>query len=200
MTELERLAAEIAQCQKCQLARGRIKTVPGYGAADARLLFIGEAPGFHEDRQGLPFVGPDGQFLDELLRSIGMSREQVFICNVVKCRPPNDRDPLPSELEACRSYLDRQIEFLRPRMIVTLGRYSMARYFPNVPISHIHGRAKKIGETLYLPLFHPAAALHQPRYRSAIEQDFLKIPDLLKQAVPAEEDHPGEQAEQLNLF
>ena len=200
MTELERLAAEIAQCSRCPLAQGRTKTVPGQGPADARLMFIGEAPGFHEDRQGLPFVGAAGQFLEELLRSIGMTRDQVYICNVIKCRPPNNRDPLPSEIEACRSYLDRQIELVRPRLIATLGRFSMARYFPNASISQIHGRAKKIGDILYLPLFHPAAALHQPRYRTAIEQDFLKIPDLLKQAATAEEDDPGEQAEQLSLF
>ncbi len=200
MTELEQLAAEIARCNKCPLAQGRTKSVPGQGPADARLMFIGEAPGFHEDRQGLPFVGAAGQFLEELLRSIGMTREQVYICNVIKCRPPNNRDPLPSEVEACRPYLDRQIELVRPRLIATLGRFSMARYFPNASISQIHGRPKKIGDILYLPLFHPAAALHQPRYRAAIEQDFLKIPELLRQVGTLEEDNPGEQAEQLSLF
>ncbi len=127
MTELEKLAAEIAQCQKCPLARGRNHTVPGEGPADAKVMFIGEAPGFHEDRQGRPFVGAAGQFLEQLLQSIGMSREQVYICNVVKCRPPNNRDPLPQEIEACRLYLDRQIELIRPRIVVTLGRFSMAR-------------------------------------------------------------------------
>lgn len=200
MTELEQLAAEIAQCHKCPLARGRTKTVPGQGPADAKLMFIGEAPGFHEDRQGLPFVGAAGQFLEQLLASIGMTRDQVYICNVIKCRPPNNRDPLPEEIEACRPYLDRQIELVRPRVIVTLGRFSMARYFPNASISQIHGRAKRIGDILYLPLFHPAAALHQPRFRSAIEQDFLKIPELLKQAVPVEEVRPEERPQQLSLF
>jgi DNA polymerase len=200
MTELEQLAAEVAQCHKCSLARGRTKTVPGQGPANARLMFIGEAPGFHEDRQGLPFVGAAGQFLEELLASIGMSREQVYICNVIKCRPPNNRDPLPEEIEACRPYLDRQIEIVRPRVIVTLGRFSMARYFPNASISQIHGRPKRIGDILYLPLFHPAAALHQPRFRAAIEQDFLKIPELLKQAVPVEEERPDQRAQQLSLF
>ena len=200
MTELERLAAEIAQCQKCQLARGRTRTVPGAGPADARLMFIGEAPGFHEDRQGLPFVGPAGQFLEELLASIGMTRDQVYICNVIKCRPPNNRDPLPQEIEACRPYLDRQIELVRPRIIATLGRFSMARYFPNATISQIHGRPKRIGDILYLPLFHPAAALHQPRYKAAIEQDFLKIPAMLEEIAVVEEDNPDEQAQQLCLF
>jgi len=200
MTELERLAAEIAQCQKCHLARGRTHTVPGQGPADARLVFIGEAPGFHEDRQGLPFVGAAGRFLEELLASIGMTRDQVYICNVIKCRPPNNRDPLPGEIEACRPHLDRQIELLRTRVIVTLGRHSLARYFPNATISQIHGRAKKIGDVLYLPLFHPAAALHQPRYKAAIEQDFLKIPDLLKEMAAVEQDSPDEQAQQLSLF
>lgn len=200
MTELEKLAAEIAQCQRCQLARGRSRTVPGEGPADARLMFIGEAPGFHEDRLGRPFVGAAGQFLEQLLESIGLTRDQVFICNVIKCRPPNNRDPLPEEIEACRAYLDRQIELVRPRVIATLGRFSMARYFPNASISQIHGRAKKIGDVLYLPLFHPAAALHQPKYKAAIEQDFTTIPELLKQTAGAEEDHPDEKAQQLSLF
>ena len=202
MTELEKLAAEIAQCSKCPLARGRSHTVPGEGPADARVLFIGEAPGFHEDRLGRPFVGAAGQFLEQLLASINLTREQVYICNVIKCRPPNNRDPLPQEVEACRAYLDRQLELIRPRIVVTLGRFSMARYFPNASISQIHGRPKKIGETLYLPLFHPAAALHQPRFRSAIEEDFLKIPGLLKEMAAAEDeqDHPDIQATQLSLF
>lgn len=200
MTELEKLAAEVAQCQKCPLSRGRTRTVPGEGPADARLLFVGEAPGFHEDREGRPFVGAAGKFLEDLLRSIALTREQVYICNVIKCRPPNNRDPLPEDIEACRSYLDRQLDLIRPRVIVTLGRYSMARYFPNASISQIHGRAKKIGEVLYLPLFHPAAALHQPRYKAAIEEDFLKIPGLLKQMVAVDEEPPDEQAQQLSLF
>lgn len=200
MTELEKLAAEVAQCQKCPLARGRTKTVPGEGPADAKLMFIGEAPGFHEDRQGRPFVGAAGQFLEQLLQSIGLTREQVYICNVVKCRPPNNRDPLPEEIEACRSFLDRQIELVRPRVIATLGRYSMARFFPNATISQIHGHAKQIGDVLYIPLFHPAAALHQPRFRTAIEEDFRKIPDLLKEMAPAEEKRPDEPAQQLSLF
>ena len=200
MTELEKLAADIAQCQKCSLSRGRSHVVPGEGPADAKLMFIGEAPGFHEDRLGRPFVGAAGQFLEELLRSIGLTRDQVYICNVIKCRPPNNRDPLPEEIEACRPFLDRQIELIRPRLIVTLGRFSMARYFPNASISQVHGRAKKIGDVLYLPLFHPAAALHQPRFKAAIEEDFRKIPNLLREMATAEEDHPDEQVQQLRLF
>ncbi len=200
MTELEKVIAEIAQCQKCPLSRGRNQTVPGEGPADSRLMFIGEAPGFHEDRLGRPFVGAAGQFLEQLLGSIGLTREQVYICNVIKCRPPNNRDPLPEEIEACRSYLDRQIELIRPRVVVTLGRYSMARYFPNATISQIHGRPKKIGDVLFLPLFHPAAALHQPRFKAAIEQDFMVIKGLLQETAAAEEDHPDEQPQQLSLF
>jgi len=200
MTELEKLAAEIAQCQKCALARGRSRTVPGEGPANARLMFIGEAPGFHEDRLGRPFVGAACHFLEELLHSIGMTREQVYICNVIKCRPPNNRDPLPEEIEACRPYIDRQIEIIRPRIIVTLGRFSMARYFPNVTISQVHGRPKRIGDVLYFPLFHPAAALHQPRFKASIEQDFLKIPKLLQEIGGMEEDRPGPQIQQLSLF
>jgi DNA polymerase len=199
MEDLERLAAEIARCQKCPLARGRTHTVPGEGPSNARLMFIGEAPGFHEDRLGRPFVGPAGQFLEELLRSVGLSRDQVYICNVIKCRPPNNRDPLPEEIEACRPYLDRQIELVQPRVIATLGRFSMARYLPNASISQIHGRPRRIGDVIVLPLFHPAAALHQPRFREAIEQDFQKIPDLLREAT-SEGDRPEPGAEQLSLF
>lgn len=200
MTELEKLAAEVAQCQKCSLARGRNNTVPGEGAADAKVMFIGEAPGFHEDRQGRPFVGAAGQFLEQLLQSIGMTREQVYICNVIKCRPPNNRDPHPQETQACQPYLDRQIELIRPRIIITLGRFSMARYFPNATISQIHGRAKRIGDIHYLPFFHPAAALHQAKYRAAIEQDFLLIPELLKQIAAEGNEGPDEQVQQLSLF
>jgi uracil-DNA glycosylase len=201
MTELEQLVAEIATCQKCPLARGRTNTVPGDGPADAKLMFIGEAPGFHEDRQGRPFVGAAGQFLQELLASIKLAREQVFICNVIKCRPPDNRDPLPEEIEACRGYLDWQIALIKPRVIVTLGRHSMARYFPDAKISSIHGRAKKINGVLYVPMFHPAAALHQPQLRHEIEADFAKLPGLLQEMGTLDDDKPAPpKAQQLSLF
>lgn len=201
MSEFTNLYAQVAACQKCALAQGRANAVPGEGPEDARILFIGEAPGFHENRLGRPFVGAAGQFLEELLASIHMRREDVYICNVVKCRPPNNREPLPNEIEACRPYLDRQIELLKPRLIVTLGRYSMVRFLPKASISKVHGVPSKVGEVTILPLFHPAAALHQPKYRADIEQDMLKIPQILAQMDGiAEAQQQEQQVKQLNLF
>lgn len=200
MTSLTELYEEIAVCQRCDLAKGRTHTVPGEGPEDAEIMFIGEAPGFHEDRQGRPFVGAAGRFLEELLASIGLRREDVYICNVIKCRPPGNRDPLPDEIEACKPFLDKQIELIQPKLVVTLGRYSMARYFPNAQITRIHGRPKRIGNRIYYPMFHPAAALHQPKWRSAVEEDMLKIPQLLKDAERLAELEPVARAEQLSLF
>lgn len=200
MSELTELYKEIVACQRCILAQSRTKAVPGEGPEKADLMFIGEAPGFHEDRQGRPFVGAAGQFLEQLLASINLEREDVYICNVVKCRPPKNRDPRSEEIEACRPFLDRQIELIKPKMIVTLGRFSMARYFPNATISRIHGQPKRVGEVIYYPMFHPAAALHQPRYRRDIEQDILKIPRLLAEINQVEVASSEENAEQLRLF
>ncbi|NLF11635.1 MAG: uracil-DNA glycosylase [Anaerolineaceae bacterium] len=201
MSELQTLYQEIQRCEKCILSQGRTNAVPGEGPEDAEILFIGEGPGFHEDRQGRPFVGAAGQYLEELLASINLKREQVYICNVVKCRPPGNRDPQPDEIEACRPYLDRQIELVRPRMIVTLGRFSMARYFPGASISRIHGQARKVGNVIYYPMFHPAAALHQPRWRSLLEQDVGRIPELLATVDEGQESLPeAPRAEQLSLF
>jgi len=163
-------------------------------------MFIGEAPGFHEDRQGRPFVGAAGKFLDELLASIGLTREDVYIGNVIKCRPPGNRDPQPDEIAACKPFLDKQIELIQPKLIVTLGRFSMARYFPNAKITRIHGQPKRIGNRIYYPMFHPAAALHQPKWRSVVKEDMLKIPQILKEAEGLGEAEPLEQAEQLGLF
>jgi len=203
LSEFTELYNEIRTCQRCVLAQGRTHAVPGEGPENADILFIGEAPGFHEDRQGRPFVGAAGQYLDELLQKIGMKREEVYIANVVKCRPPGNRDPQPAEIEACRPYLDRQIELLRPKLIVTLGRFSMERYFPGASISRIHGQPKRVGNVIYYPMFHPAAALHQPRWRTLVEQDMLKIPELLARLEDVEEvrEEPAPpQAEQLSLF
>lgn len=200
MPSLTELYEEIAACQRCELAKGRTQTVPGEGPENAEIMFIGEAPGFHEDRQGRPFVGAAGRFLEELLASIGLKREEVFICNVIKCRPPGNRDPLSDEIEACKPFLDKQIELIQPKLIVTLGRYSMARCFPNAQITHVHGQPKRIGGRIYYPMFHPAAALHQPKWRSAVEEDMRKIPQILKEAERLAEAEPLEQAEQLSLF
>jgi uracil-DNA glycosylase family 4 len=179
MTALANLNEEIKRCHDCDLAKNRTKVVPGEGPENAAILFIGEAPGWHEDQQGRPFVGPAGQFLEELLSTIELKRDQVFIANVIKCRPPSNRDPLPGEIQACGKWIDRQIELIQPRIIVTLGRYSMARYFPNQSISKIHGKAKKEDRIIYYAMYHPAAALHQGSLRKIIEADMLKIPELL---------------------
>lgn len=200
MSELEAIAAEIRQCTRCRLCRTRTYAVPGIGPENARLMFIGEAPGFHEDQQGLPFVGAAGQYLDELLTSINLKRDQVYITNVIKCRPPDNRDPLPDEIEACRPYLERQIACIAPKVIVTLGRFSMQLAFAGVSISRIHGQPKRIGDIIYFPSFHPAAGLHQPRYRSLIEQDFLKIPALLADASFKAPEEGAPPPQQLTLF
>jgi uracil-DNA glycosylase family 4 len=201
VSELAELCEEIRACQKCILAQGRTHAVPGEGPDAADIMFIGEGPGFHEDRQGRPFVGAAGKYLDELLEKIDLQREDVFIANVVKCRPPGNRDPQPDEISACRPYLDKQIELIRPHLVVTLGRFSMQRYFPGASISRIHGQAKRVGNVIYYPMFHPAAALHQPRWRSLVEEDMLRIPELLEKLEQLEEAQPEPpQAQQLSLF
>ena len=200
MSELESLAAEISRCTRCLLHRGRTKAVPGVGPSNAEIMFIGEAPGFHEDQQGLPFVGAAGNFLDELLESIGLKRQEVFIANVIKCRPPGNRDPLPEEIEACKPYLDRQIELIQPKLVVTLGRFSMARAFPKARISYIHGQPRKVGGVIYYPMYHPAAALHQPSLRPTVEEDMRRIPELIEQAAQIADSPLPVEAEQLKLF
>jgi uracil-DNA glycosylase family 4 len=182
MSALTDIHEEIKHCQDCELAKRRTTVVPGEGLETASLLFIGEAPGWHEDQQGRPFVGPAGQFLEQLLASIGLKREQVYIANVIKCRPPGNRDPLPGEIQACSKWLNRQIEIINPKMIVTLGRYSMAKYFPNESISKVHGKTRKQSGIIYYAMYHPAAALHQASLRKVIEADMLKIPQILKEA------------------
>jgi uracil-DNA glycosylase family 4 len=201
MSELSKLAEQVAVCTRCILSKSRTKAVPGEGPENAQILFVGEGPGFHEDKQGRPFVGAAGQFLEELLASIGMKREEVFITNVVKCRPPGNRDPMPEEIEACRAYLDRQIELIHPRVVVTLGRYSMARWFPSAKISAIHGQPRKIDGRLIVPMFHPAAALHQPSLRKDVEADFGRLPGILAEFEQMENSEPPPpEAEQLSLF
>jgi len=197
MSALSELNKEIALCQQCEIAKYRNRVVPGEGAEDADIMFIGEAPGWHEDQQGRPFVGPAGKYLDELLASISLRREQVYIANVIKCRPQGNRDPLPTEIQNCRQWLLRQIETIQPKMIVTLGRYSMAMFFPGKNISKIHGTAQKRDDVLYYAMYHPAAALHQASLRQAIEEDMLKIPSLLAQAETIKEE---QEPEQLSMF
>jgi uracil-DNA glycosylase family 4 len=197
MSALSELNKEIALCQQCEIAKYRNRVVPGEGAEDAGIMFIGEAPGWHEDQQGRPFVGPAGKFLDELLASIGLRRERVYIANVIKCRPQGNRDPLPTEIQNCHQWLKRQIEIICPKMIVTLGRYSMGMFFPGKSISKIHGTAQKRDNVVYYAMYHPAAALHQGSLRHDIEEDMLKIPSLLVQVEAIREE---EQPEQLTMF
>ena len=200
MSDLEALHDQIRDCTGCKLHSARTNAVPGEGSGQARIMFIGEGPGFHEDKQGRPFVGAAGQFLEELLSSIDLKREKVFITNVVKCRPPANRDPEPDEIEACRKYLDRQIELLQPKMVVTLGRFSMARFFPGAKISQIHGQPKKMDGVIYYPMYHPAAALHQPSLRRTVQEDMKRIPELLVDIERLTEEEPPEHIEQLSLF
>ena len=198
MSALTDLYQQIELCRKCDIARLRTKVVPGEGAENAEIMFIGEAPGWHEDQQGRPFVGQAGQFLDQLLLSINLKRPQVYIANIIKCRPPDNRDPLPTEIQSCRDWLDKQIDIIKPKMIVTLGRYSLARYFPNESIGKIHGKARKLDGVIYYPMYHPAAALHQGSLRQIIEADMLRIPQILAQSEGITE--TTDESQQLSLF
>ncbi len=207
MDDLPTIAAEVIACQRCPLAAGRIKAVPGEGPAHAELMLIGEGPGMNEDKQGRPFVGVSGQFLTELLAQAGYKREEVFIANVVKCRPPGNRDPQPIEIDACADYLNRQIAVINPKVIVTLGRFSMAKYFPGAKISAIHGQAKRINDRTVVAMFHPAAALHQPALRQSIEEDFRKLKQIIASVSnsaatpkPEQKDNDNDAGEQLSLF
>ncbi len=173
------VAEQVSVCEACTLHHSRKHSVPGEGPSDAKLMLIGEGPGFYENEQGRPFVGQAGKLLEDLLASIGMRREQVFITNVVKCRPPGNRDPQPDELTACAGYLDRQIEVIRPEIIVTLGRFSMAKFLPNVRISDVHGQSFTVRGQLVVPMYHPAAALHQPSLRPQLEKDFQHLPEYI---------------------
>ncbi len=200
--ELRAVAMEVRACKACKLHASRKNAVPGEGPAASELMFIGEGPGFHENEQGRPFVGAAGKFLEELLAGIGLCREQVFIGNVVKCRPPGNRDPLPEEIQACSAFLERQIQALQPKVIVTLGRFSMARFFPSARISDIHGQARMLNGRMVVAMYHPAAALHQPSLRREIEADFANLPALIQRAAPAApaESETAKPPEQLSLF
>jgi len=201
--DLQKVAAEVRACTRCALAAGRKHAVPGEGPTNAEIMFIGEGPGMNEDAQGRPFVGASGRFLTELIGRAGLRREDVFIANVVKCRPPGNRDPLPEEITACREFLDRQIALVNPKIIVTLGRFSMATYFPGQRISAIHGKAKTMPDgRLVVPMFHPAAALHNAGLRPELEKDFAGLRTMLEERTadgrPTTDD--GGPGEQLGLF
>jgi uracil-DNA glycosylase len=179
---MQEITQQVSVCEKCNLHFSRKRSVPGEGPVNAQILFIGEGPGFNENEMGRPFVGQAGKFLDELIGYAGFKRAEVFITNVVKCRPPENRDPLPEELNACAAYLDRQIETINPLVIVTLGRYSMAKFFPLARISSIHGKPAWVGDRLVIPMFHPAAALHQPTLKNDIISDFVNLPKAIEES------------------
>ncbi len=184
---LQKLQAEMLKCNKCKLREGCRQVVPGEGSAVAEIMFIGEGPGAKEDETGRPFVGAAGKFLDEMLAMINLKREDVYIANMVKCRPPGNRDPLPEEKEICWTWLEKQISLIQPKLIVTLGRHSMEKFFPQRKISHDHGRAlrkdfplSESGKQTFYILYHPAAALYNGGMREVLISDFKKIPKILK--------------------
>lgn len=210
---LAKIASQVAVCTNCALHEGRKYAVAGEGAADAEIMLVSEAPGFHENEQGRPFAGAAGAFLDELLAQAGLTREEVFITHVVKCRTPGNRDPLAEEFNACHVYLQAQIDAINPSIIVTLGRSSSARYFPGAMLSVIHGQMKRVGKRFMIPMFHPAAALHQDGLKPSIMAAFANLPNQLEEARSAlnkkdkrpvkSKKEPGEndnRPKQLNLF
>jgi DNA polymerase len=197
---LRALADEIRACTACPLHRSARQAVPGEGSAESGIFFLGEAPGYHEDQQGRPFVGAAGHLLDELLAGIGLDRSKVFITNVVRHRPPENRDPLPDEITACDIWLRRHLELLSPRVIVTLGRHAMGKFFPGESISRIHGRPRKLNGLMLFPVYHPAAALHQPALRTALQGDFAALALMLATDARPQETVEKKTADQMTLF
>jgi uracil-DNA glycosylase family 4 len=200
---LEDVHDEIRSCRSCDLWRGRTHAVPGHGRHDAEVMLVGEGPGYHEDIQGLPFVGAAGQFLNELLDRAGIGRGQVFVTNVVKCRPPHNRDPRPEEISACSEYLLAQIALIRPRAVFTLGRFALAALIDETltSISRVHGKAYRKSGIIYVPLYHPAAALHNERLRDTIIEDMARAVAMLRRELARPEAAPAPaQAKQLGLL
>jgi len=177
---IKELEEQISKCEKCPLSKTRTNAVPGEGSLNAEIMFVGEGPGQKEDELGRPFVGAAGKLLDKMIESIGLKRKDVFIANVVKCRPPKNRDPLPEEVEACRNWLDEQVKLINPKLIVLLGRHSMDRFLPGLRISQDHGKPKRYRGRVYFPVYHPAAALYRRSLTEDLQKDFKKIPKILK--------------------
>ena len=181
---LEDIAAQVRVCPRCRLCETRTLAVPGEGPPNAKVMFVGEGPGFQEDRQGRPFVGPAGQLLNQLLLGAGLRRPEVFITNIVKCRPPNNRDPHPDEVEACSEYLEGQIALLQPRLICLLGRPAIQTLLdPSASMTRVHGRVFAKDGLQFMPIYHPAAALHNPGMRPALEGDFRALAAVVKEAL-----------------
>jgi DNA polymerase len=201
----------IKGCTRCPLSDSRTNVVLGAGNERAEIMFVGEAPGFHEDKQGIPFVGPAGQLLDQLLKSIGLQRSEVYIANTIKCRPPENRDPQPDELQTCTPFLYKQIELIRPRIICTLGNHATKTLLnTNTGITKLHGKLTRKGDLAYVPLFHPAAALHKPPLKSTLVDDFQRLREHLDSErlrwekegdeVGEAADSPAAEPEQMGLF
>lgn len=199
---LDNLATKIQACRDCSLYQGTTQAVPGEGDPDAKIFFIGEGPGFYEDKSGRPFVGPAGQLLERALNKVGLRREEVFIGNVVKHRPPENRDPSPNEIAACNGWLEQQLALIRPSVIVTLGRFSMAKFLPGVKISQVHGQAKRIKEYIVLPMYHPAAALRGNDIMNEFLADFEKNREVFTQPdkINLDEEDSEENGDQIKLF
>jgi uracil-DNA glycosylase family 4 len=200
MSEFDELVRQIHDCRKCALSEKRTNAVPGEGSPTADIMFIGEGPGFNEDRDGRPFVGRSGAFLDEMLTKIGLRRQDVYITNVVKCRPPSNRDPLPGEIEACKSYLDAQIDMIAPKVVVMLGKYSFNQFFPGESIGQARGKPRSWNGVIAYPMYHPAAALHNPRLRPVIEGDFQNLLKQLEEREAGPNKIDEAPAEQLSFF
>ena len=204
--ELEQLHTEIRACVKCGLHATRTQAVPGVGPCPADIMIVGEAPGFNEDRQGEPFVGAAGKLLDTLLARIGLGRSDVYITNVLKCRPPQNRDPMPNEAESCAPYLVRQLAMIKPKVVLILGRHALERLLPGQgSISRIHGRLVRRGDVAYVPLYHPAAALHNGALVADLEKDFDSVKAYLDKLLappppPEPPPVPKQEAEQLRLL
>ena len=200
MSDFDALERRVNACTRCTLSQKRTNAVPGEGSRSADVVFVGEGPGFHEDQQGRPFVGPAGRLLDELLASVGLDRKDVYITNMIKCRPPNNRDPLPGEIEACKPFLDEQIEMIAPKVIVALGRYSFSKFFPDEPIGKARGKPRRWNGLIVYPMYHPAAALRNGSLRSALERDFQNLIPLLEKGLPSSRPQEADQSEQLSLL
>jgi uracil-DNA glycosylase family 4 len=209
MEALSAFADQVSACTRCRLAQGRTQVVFGVGNSDADLMFVGEAPGFHEDRQGVPFVGQAGKLLDNLLAGIGLERSEVYIANVLKCRPPGNRDPQPDEIESCEPHLFRQIELIQPRVVATLGNFA-TKLLSGKPtgITRVHGQEQEVtlggNRVLLYPLYHPAAALYTPAMLKVLQEDFRRIPELIGRGEEIPEPEPvvlaAQPAVQLGLF
>ncbi|MFH1289643.1 MAG: uracil-DNA glycosylase [Patescibacteria group bacterium] len=201
---LEKVAEEIEKCELCPLFVNK-KAVPGFGNPEAKILLIGEAPGYHESVQGLPFVGASGKLLEKLFAEIGVNREDVWIGNMIKHRPPDNRDPEPAELKVCLPFLERQLEVIKPELVITLGRFSMSLFFPEEKISQIHGQARfaQFGgrKITVVPMYHPAVGLRNPGFLSQLKEDFKKIPVLLgEKKLELKKEENEEKDPQMNLL